>query len=529
MGNKTILVSAFFGLMILGFVLRFYHIGSFSLFGDEKQSIMIAVGNTNIGGMYDLMQPGKYFTPGDFWASRGINAWLDADARGDVSGNSLVHDMLLKLVAFIFGKGDATLRSISVIFNMMTVWLMFYWSRKIYPKITWQIALLAFAVIEPFFVVYSQQARNYATSMFFATASNFFYWKLIYPKGEQGIKSKDLTGWILASILALFSTYLTALVLVGQGVYALLNLRSKEIWTRLSVGAVVICIPFLAWMILGPGRYFLAYQADAGAQYLAYLNANGPIPGWIEAANFGNLLKRTVMILSDMFFWTNDLYAKQGYRFGGVALVLLGYGLYTWLKDIAPEKRRIYIFGLIQILLPIVVLIGTAINAGTTTGYFIRYAGFGLPFGIFISVGFMEFVFQKPIWIRLVAGLFVFIQAYFLVFAFLPLYQDKPQKYTSSAGRIRNPYIQIADKLHEQYAEGDTILYPSQVTNFLNSKHLAGGTYSVADAQLVNLYLSPSDKFIQRIDTLRKDSVILKRKNGAQILIFDFNQGKYRY
>ena len=184
MGNKTILVSAFFGLMILGFVLRFYHIGSFSLFGDEKQSIMIAVGNTNIGGMYDLMQPGKYFTPGDFWAPRGINAWLDADARGDVSGNSLVHDMLLKLVAFIFGKGDATLRSISVIFNMMTVWLMFYWSRKIYPKITWQIALLAFAVIEPFFVVYSQQARNYATSMFFATASNFFYWKLVYPKGE---------------------------------------------------------------------------------------------------------------------------------------------------------------------------------------------------------------------------------------------------------------------------------------------------------------------------------------------------------
>jgi hypothetical protein len=47
--------------------------------------------------------------------------------------------------------------------------------------------------------------------------------------------------------------------------------------------------------------------------------------------------------------------------------------------------------------------------------------------------------------------------------------------------------------------------------------------------QLVNLYLSPSDKFVQRIDTLRKDSVILKRKNGEQILIFDFNQGKYRY
>lgn len=529
MGNKTILVSAFFGLMIIGFILRFYHIGSFGLFGDEKQSMMIAVGNTNIGGMYDLMQPGKTFTPADFWEPRGIKSWFDADARGDVSGNSLVHDMLLKIVAFIFGKGDGTVRSISVIFNMLTVWLMFFWSRKIYPKITWQIALLAFAVIEPFFVVYSQQARNYATSMFFATASNFFYWKMIYPKSEQGIKSKDLSGWILTSILALFSTYLTALVLVGQGIYALLNLRSKEIWTRLSIGAVIIIIPFLGWMTLGPGQYFLAYQADAAAQYVAYLNANGPIPGRIEAVNFSNLIKRTVMILSDLFFWTNDLYVKQGYRFGGVALVLFGYGIYTWLKDFNPEKRRFYLFGLLQILLPILVLIATAINARTMTGYFIRYAGFGLPFGIFISVGFMEYVFQKPIWIRLVAGLFVFIQAYFLVFAFLPLYQDKSQKYTSSTGRIKNPYIQIADKLRAQYTVGDTILYPSYLNNLLNSKHLAGGTYSVTDAQLVNLYLSPSDKFIQRIDTLRKDSVILKRKNGAQILIFDFNQGKYRY
>ena len=529
MGNKTILVSAFFGLMILGFVLRFYHIGSFSLFGDEKQSMMIAVGNTNIGGMSELMQPGKTFTPADFWAPRGIKAWLDADARGDVSGNSLVHDLLLKLVAFVFGKGDAAVRSLSVVFNMLTVWLMFYWSRKIYPKITWQIALLALAVIEPFFVVYSQQARNYATSMFFATASNFFYWKLMYPRGESGIKSKDWLGWIATSILALFSTYLTALVLVGQGVYAVLNLRSKEMWTRLLLGAGIIIIPFLGWMTMGPGRYFLAYQADAGAQYLAYLQANGPIPGWIEAANFSNLLKRTVMILSDMFLWTNDLYAKQGYRFGGVVLVLFGYGLYTWLKDFPAEKRRFYIFGLIQLVLPMLVLILTAINAGTTTGYFIRYVGFGLPFGIFISVGFMEYVFQKPIWIRIVAGLFVFIQAYFLIFAFLPIYQDKPQKYTSSQGRIKNPYPQIATDLRAKYAPGDTVLYPSRVTNFLNSKHLAVGNYSVADAQLVNLYLSPSDKFIQRIDTLRKDSVILKRKNGDQILIFDFNQGKYRY
>ena len=51
----------------------------------------------------------------------------------------------------------------------------------------------------------------------------------------------------------------------------------------------------------------------------------------------------------------------------------------------------------------------------------------------------------------------------------------------------------------------------------------------VSDAQLVNLYFNSELKFVQKIDTIYKDSVILKKKDGQKILIFDFKQGKYRF
>jgi hypothetical protein len=51
----------------------------------------------------------------------------------------------------------------------------------------------------------------------------------------------------------------------------------------------------------------------------------------------------------------------------------------------------------------------------------------------------------------------------------------------------------------------------------------------VSDAQLVNLYFNSELNFVQKIDTIYKDSVILKKKDGQKILIFDFKQGKYRF
>ncbi len=203
--------------------------------------------------------------------------------------------------------------------------------------------------------------------------------------------------------------------------------------------------------------------------------------------------------------------------------------MFSWLKSLPKEARSLYIFGIIQIVFPILVLFLSAVNAGTPTGFFLRYASFGLPFGLFISLGLAEYAFQQAIWIRIVAGIFLFIQVNYVIQLFLPLYSDKAQKYTFAHDRRSNPYLEIAQKIKQQYQLGDTVIYPSKMNNFLNSAHLQVRTADVSDAQLTNVYFEPSDLFVQKIDTLIQDSVLLKKKNGRRLLIFDFKKGKYRY
>jgi hypothetical protein len=184
---------------------------------------------------------------------------------------------------------------------------------------------------------------------------------------------------------------------------------------------------------------------------------------------------------------------------------------------------------LIQIILPIIFLVLAAINAGTTTGFFLRYASFSIPFGIFISVGVVDYLMKQNVWIKSLSILFVIIQAYFLIFQIKPLYTDSRQKYTFSSNRSINPYPIIANKIIKSYEPGDTVLYPSKLNNFLNAKNLKNRLADVSDAQLVNLYLDGTFNFIQKIDTAYKDSVILKKANGQKLLIFDFEKGRYRY
>lgn len=530
MQNKLYIFIAFAALMILACFIRVHSIDRFSLFGDEKQSVLIGVANTNISGMSNVLKEGKTFTPSDFWADRGISSWLDADARGDVSGNSLVHDMMLKVFANLFGRSDAVFRGVSVFFNLLTVWLLFYWYRKMFAgQSRWQLLVLVLAVIEPFFVIYSQQARNYTTSIFFSTLSNYFFWVLVMKQNGPANRRKYVIGWIIASTCALFSTYLTALVLVGQGLYLCMRFPTKKVFFTMLFGGIIAALPMLLWILIGPGKHFLGYQADAAAKYLLYIQENGPIAGWIEPSTLGNLTKRTISIVSDQFLWTNDIYLKKGYRFGGVALLLFSYGVYRWLNVEGKQLVNFYLFCLIQIFLPIIVLIAAAINAGTTTGFFIRYASFALPLGIFVSVGYLKHLFNQTIWIRVLASLYIFIQMYFQVEIFRALYSDSPQKYTFSNNRASNPYPRIASKIIDLYQPGDTVIYPSVQRVAFSQNDTLIRVYNTADAQLVNLYLPENASYLQKIEINNQDSILIKRPNGKVVLLFDFSKNPHRY
>ena len=78
---------------------------------------------------------------------------------------------------------------------------------------------------------------------------------------------------------------------------------------------------------------------------------------------------------------------------------------------------------------------------------------------------------------------------------------------------------------------GDTILYPNKERPIYSEKIDKSFTdLSLLDAQLVNVYLPKEATYIQRIDPVERNRIVLvKGKTGEKITIFDFKGKTYRY
>jgi uncharacterized membrane protein len=530
MSNKFTYTS-FILIFIFAAILRFYHLGNFGIFGDEKQGILIAVGNVNIGGQRASMSPDKTFTPKDFWRTKTIKELFDASARGDTSGNATVHLLFMNIFGKLFGHSDFSLRSVSVLFNLLTLLLVFLIGKTLFKSnIVALIASLLFA-IEPFFIIFSQQARFYTTCIFFSTLASYIFLKIISSEKNS---FKTYLAYTLSIILCIFSNYLTFTILIGHSIYWLLVDRNLTKLRNLTFCYVAMAIPFILWMTKGPGQYALLYIKDASNFYKSILNnptIAASYKGFIDFASWDKLFKKSVNILSDYSILTNDFYTLFGNKISVVAVILTIILIFYlgFRKSNATENKLLIFSGLIVILPFIFSLISTYF-AGVMTGFYFRYTSFGLPFVSIVMAWLLVKSFQyfKPLGIAL--GLLMLFQIYNFAIILNNFYQDLPQKYSSSFSRGYNPYILIADKIKSNYVKGDTLFYPSLYENvFSKVSKRETEAFDNNDAQLINLYLPKDALFVQRIDKNESNKVVLQKSNNQRIVLFDFEGSKYRY
>lgn len=528
--SKNTANIAFLFIVIFAALLRFYHINHYGIFGDEKQGIMVAVGNVNIGGKKALMAPDKTFTPKDFWQPKTIADLLDANARGDTSGNATVHLISMNIFGQLFGHSDGVLRSVSAIYNLLTILFIFLIGRNIFKND--KIALLAafLAATEPFFIIFSQQARFYTTCIFFGTVASYYFLEIMV-NGKNSLKY--YVGYTLSIILAIFSNYLTFTVFLAHGLYWLLVDRTFEKLRNFCVCYVIMAIPFGLWMTKGPGQYALLYIKDATNLYHSILKnpkLAASYQGFIDIASWKNLFTRGISIVSDYFIFTNGWYEKLGNK---IALVLV-IGLLVLVAWIILNKSKkvdiqLFVFVLLMVFIPFVFSVLSAYKAGVMTGFYFRYTSFGLPFVSILMAWFLVLMFEKYKIIAIGFAVLAMVQYYSFARIIKHFYADTQQKYTNSHGRISNPYILIADKIKSLYMPGDTIVYPSfYATGFSKAIERPKGEFDNHDAQLVNLYLPKDATYTQRISLEEADRVLLKRK-GQTLVLFDFEGIKYRY
>jgi len=584
-------------ILIMGISLRLYHLDSYSIFFDEKSTMVVSQGIVLEGANQKeafstrklavpefwktpalTYQPPKVlrsftyqetfypraFTPADFWAPKTLADYYESMTRSDI-GNSSFYYLLLHFWTQIFGLSDFSARLFSVVFSVLIIGLTYVFGRRFFSVNTGLIAA-GIVAIEPFFIAYSHQARNYSLTFFLTLLSTYLFLRIIESNSKDRATIGIYIGYILAAGLGLLCHFLTIVVLLVHGLYALFYLRSVSGWIKMAISAVAALSGVTWWLIYGGGKYTfytLNYQTDLYKRMAETRPGNNPFG--VFPATFINVYTKSLPMFSDLVIFTNGMAESLLGKRNALVSIAVGIFLIVWyrLKDkiklhefIVPrvpyiivllsalvytsnkiqfcilsvvifamsflydihknadklQRRRLVLLYMMS-LIPTLFLIVMAFKSGHTNGIQQRYSGFSFPYVIILVSLLLQYYATLATEFRLLIFFFLAIQFYFVGQRLQEFYEDRSVKYGGFAvPRVPNPYYKAAQKIKEVYQEGDTILYPAFKLPILSEMDRTYLPYSIQDAQLTNLYLPKSLNYIQVMDTTQVDRILIKRK-----------------
>lgn len=144
----------------------------------------------------------------------------------------------------IFPVLEISTRFPSVIFGTATIYIVYLISRKLYENKTAQTAAILMATT-PLHIYYSQEARMYAMAAFLASVSFYFFVSII--KKDNIL---NWTGFILATVLMLYTDYLPYLILPVYLTYILIFRKkiSKSTLVAFFPAALIILTLISPWI-----------------------------------------------------------------------------------------------------------------------------------------------------------------------------------------------------------------------------------------------------------------------------------------
>ncbi len=571
-------------ILILALGLRLYHLDAHGIFFDEKSTMVVSQGIVLDGGnQKDVFEKGKFiFTNQEFWRTKKIADYYEAMTRSDI-GNSPFYYLLLHHWLNAFGISDFSARSMSVLFSVLTVLLLFVFTKHFFKSNALALTAAALAAIEPFFIAYSQQARNYSLTFFLTLLSSYFFLRALEADEKRGAALKWYIAYGITAFLGLYSHFLVASVLLAQGIYVLFFVRKLKSWVAFGVAGSFAVAGLAWWFIYGGGQYTLFSLNHQSKVYLeCALNRpyNNPY-GIILPATFANVFQKSLPIFSDLWVFTNGLVdkleGKKNVAFAS-AIGLLFIVSYHFSKHKHPKsnwlitlsvismgmstllfKERTLSFGvlsagvfmtylavesifsssptfskkslwflLIISIIPTAFLIFNSVRSGHTYGLTQRYSGFSFPYVTILASIALHRLWQVNHWLKSVISAVLVIQLFFIFQTLRTIYADHSLKYNyRTEPRQPNPHYAAAQKARQLYQKGDTIALPAPLAKFDNPMDKTYLPYSVVDAQYFNLYLPKEGIFVQKLDTVNVDKIRLQKADGTVIELADLKGKRY--
>jgi 4-amino-4-deoxy-L-arabinose transferase-like glycosyltransferase len=193
--------------------------------------------------------------------------WLDevaswSFATRDLAGvlhseptNPPLYYLLLHYWIGWFGTSEAAIRALSVVPGVLTTWIIYRFSTKLFNR---NAAILAAGLqaIGTFQIFYSQEARCFAWLGAMILAAGLCLWNALAP-GEFRQQLPWYLAYIALSVAACYMHFIAVFFIAGAGLYVLGRKRSQ--WLKAGASFALCGALFLPWL--------LAMVAAAGAAH----------------------------------------------------------------------------------------------------------------------------------------------------------------------------------------------------------------------------------------------------------------------
>ncbi len=421
----------------------------------------------------------------------------------------------------------------SLIFNLFTIILLFVFVKEHCRSSNLALLAAFLAAVSPFYINYSQVARNYSINMFFALLATHLLLKLIQ---EEENHKKPVWKYVFYGACALtcelchFATFPLFLI---HALFVILFFRKKRGYIGFTLAAIIPLIGALAWLNCDGGRWLFDYVANSVKTY-NQMALETP-DDYLNVANLKNILKQLRHVISAMFLLI-DGYPSQTIFYKKLYLLitlsaLFGFFVFVQqsLKISDKQQFRLRVLIALLSLIPLLTLIIFAYQDGNTFRIMPRYLAYSYSFSLVLIILIIKDLWSKKPIVKFITYTVFAIQFFMVLHLINAIWSDNAPRYFMyfPEPRKENPYEFSAQTIQREYAKGDTVLYPSV---FIEKRGGVGmPTYSVSDAQLTNFYLPKDAEIIQRVDINEENKIIIKKTNGSKKLIFDFKGVKYRY
>lgn len=242
-----------------------------------------------------------------------------------------------------FGDSITIIRSFSAFVSLLILPAISWFSWELFGLHLVGIITIILVAISPFFVLYAQEAREYALWTVFLILSNSSLLRAIkLTKNKVNLQKKDYLFWgiySLSTMLSLYTSLVSIFVIISQIVYLIFaqGFRITKIIILQGLALLISFITFIPWILVFFGNYEQYETATS----------------WTRESTVSNLLlfQNLGLNLTRIFFdldWR--FYNLLTYLVVFGVLLLVVYALYFLYKNTSPKSWEL-IFALIIIQL----------------------------------------------------------------------------------------------------------------------------------------------------------------------------------